>query len=436
MKLCNTVDRIAAYDSQTGHMNLSVVDDCHLANFLLITRVLLSYLDQEAAVDLLYDLIDTRKKSGEQVNRPFLECLCHDGVVGVCAGLCGDLPCLIPAKAFHVHEDSHQLRNGYGRVSIVQLEGNLLIQLCDIIVMFFIFCNCSLYACRNEEILLFQTQLFSFVMVVVRIQNLYDGFCKVFLLNRFVVITFVEGIQGEVLNSLCIPDGQRVYNIVVVSYDWHIVRNCVYRLIIFLYEVYASGSLIILLCYVSAKFYFFCVFRAFQLEWIAVFQPVVRYFYLITVADLLFEHTVFITDTAAVCRISQCSQGIQEACCQTAKTAVSKRRISLLVLQKVQVQFHLIKSFLYLFVCSQVNQVISQRTSHQELHGHIVQNLRILLIHCFLGFQPVVNNNVFYCVADCLVNFLLGSLFQIFSVQHFYVFFDTVLKNFFVELGV
>ena len=45
-------------------------------------------------------------------------------------------PCLIPAKAFYVHEDSHQLRNGYGRVSIVQLEGNLLIQLCDIIVMF------------------------------------------------------------------------------------------------------------------------------------------------------------------------------------------------------------------------------------------------------------------------------------------------------------
>ena len=87
MKLCNTVDRIAAYDSQTGHMNLSVVDHCHLADFLFITRVLLSYLDQEAAVDLLYDLIDTRKKSGEQVNRPFLECLCHDGVVGVCAGL-------------------------------------------------------------------------------------------------------------------------------------------------------------------------------------------------------------------------------------------------------------------------------------------------------------------------------------------------------------
>ena len=42
MKLCNTVDRIAAYDSQTSHMNLSVIDDCHLADFFLITRVLLS----------------------------------------------------------------------------------------------------------------------------------------------------------------------------------------------------------------------------------------------------------------------------------------------------------------------------------------------------------------------------------------------------------
>ena len=32
-------------------------------------------------------------------------------------------------------------------------------------------------------------------MVIVRIQNLYDGLCKVFLLNSFVVITLVEGIQ-------------------------------------------------------------------------------------------------------------------------------------------------------------------------------------------------------------------------------------------------
>ena len=321
-------------------------------------------------------------------------------------------------------------------MSIVQLEGNLLIQLCDIIVMFFIFCNCSLYACRNKEILLFQTQLFSFVMVVVRIQNLYDGFCKVFLLNRFVVITFVEGIQGEVLNSLCIPDGQRVYNIVVVSYDWHIVRNCIDRLVILLYKVYASGSFIVLLCHISAKFYLFCILRAFQLKWIAVFQPVIRYFYLITVANLLFEHTVLVTDTAAVRRISKGSQRIQKACCQTAKTAVSKSRISLLILQKVQVQSHFLESFLYLFVCSQVDQVISKCTAHQELHGHIVQNFRILFVHCLLGFQPVINNNIFYCIADCLVNLLLGSLFQVLSVQHFYILSHTVLKSFFFELGV
>ena len=167
-----------------------------------------------------------------------------------------------------------------------------------------------------------------------------------------------------------------------------------------------------------------------------MFQPVVRYFYLITVADLLFKHTVFVTDTAAVRRISKGSQRIQKACCQTAKTAVSKSRISLLILQKVQVQSHFLESFLYLFVCSQVDQVISKCTTHQELHGHIVQNFRILFVHCLLGFQPVINNNIFYCIADCLVNLLLGSLFQVLSVQHFYILSHTVLKSFFFELGV
>ena len=74
--------------------------------------------------------------------------------------------------------------------------------------------------------------------------------------------------------------------------------------------------------------------------------PVIGNLYLITVADLLFEHTVLVTDTAAVRRISKSSQRIQKACCQTAKTAVSKSRISLLILQKVQDQSHFLESFL------------------------------------------------------------------------------------------
>ena len=67
----------------------------------------------------------------------------------------------------------------------------------DIRMIFFITGYGTLYTCRYEEVLLFQTQLFTLNMVVVRVQNLYQVSCKVFLLNGFSVITFVKGIQLE-----------------------------------------------------------------------------------------------------------------------------------------------------------------------------------------------------------------------------------------------
>jgi len=102
-----------------SHLNLSVVDDCHLCNLLLVTRILLLNLNDETAVDLLNDLIDTRKQTGEQLDRPFLKCLCHDRVVRVSTGLCRNLPCFIPGQTVVIQKDSHQLCNRYGRMGIV-----------------------------------------------------------------------------------------------------------------------------------------------------------------------------------------------------------------------------------------------------------------------------------------------------------------------------
>ena len=63
MKLGNAVDRITGDDCQMGHLDLSVIDDRHLRDLILIARILLLNLEQEPAVDLLDDLIDTRKQS-------------------------------------------------------------------------------------------------------------------------------------------------------------------------------------------------------------------------------------------------------------------------------------------------------------------------------------------------------------------------------------
>ena len=55
----NTVHGIACRDRQMGHLHLSVVNDRHLADLLLITRIFALDLDDESAVNLLHDLINT-----------------------------------------------------------------------------------------------------------------------------------------------------------------------------------------------------------------------------------------------------------------------------------------------------------------------------------------------------------------------------------------
>ena len=63
VKLCNTVYREARSDCKVSHLNLSVVHDCHLADFLLIARIHGLNLLDKASVNLLDNLVYSRKKS-------------------------------------------------------------------------------------------------------------------------------------------------------------------------------------------------------------------------------------------------------------------------------------------------------------------------------------------------------------------------------------
>ena len=102
MEPCHTVDRKASHNGKMGHTHLSVVDDRHFADLFIVARVCPLDLLHKPAVDLLHDLVDTRKQTGEQLDGPFFQGLGHDGMVGVGAGLCGDLPGLIPFQVLLV----------------------------------------------------------------------------------------------------------------------------------------------------------------------------------------------------------------------------------------------------------------------------------------------------------------------------------------------
>ena len=337
------------------HLHLSIVDDRHLTDLLLYIHtgyiaVLLLDIKDESAVDLLYDLVDSRKQSGEQFDGPFLQCFRHNGVIGVSAGLGGDLPRFLPGQIIIIHQHTHQLCNRYRRMGIVQLERNLLIELMDIVMLSHVLLYSFLYGCGDEEVLLLQTQLFTCIVIVVGVQNLYDITCQVLLLYRLLVITLVKGIQLEALYRLRIPDTQGVYNAIAITHDGEIKRNRLNGLIALLGK-YVSAVLIGMHTDIATEFHNFRILRSAQFERITIHQPVIGNLYLITVADFLLEHTITITDTAAICRISQRCQGIQETCCQTSQSTVTQCCIRLLVLDQVQIQSQFFQSFRYGLIC-------------------------------------------------------------------------------------
>ena len=229
-------------------------------------------------------------------------------MVGVSHTFGGNFPCLIPAEAFLVHKDTHQLCHRDGRMSIVHLEDCLLIELPDVAVMLFIFLDRCLKAGGYEEVLLFQTQLLTCHMVIVRVKHLYDIAGKVLLLHCLLIITLVERVQTKVHNGLRIPDTKGVYDVVVVSQDRHIVGNRLNRLISLMDEAVGACSGIIFHTDISAEMYFLGIFRTAQFEGVSVLQPVIRNLNLESVLDLLLEHTVMITDAASVSTVVQCRQ--------------------------------------------------------------------------------------------------------------------------------
>ena len=430
---CNAVYRVACCNRQMCHLNLSVVDNRHLANLLLIARILRLNLQDKTAVDLFDDLVYTRQQSGEQLDRPFFQCLCHDGVVRISTGLRRYLPCLIPAKSFLIQKDTHQLCDCYSRMGVVQLECCLLIEFTDIFMALLIFFNCCLYTCRDEEVLLLQTQFLTCIVIIIRIKDIDDVLCQILLLNSLLIITLIEGIKMEIIDCLCIPYTQGVDDVVVVAEHRNIIWNRAYRLVALLNKIVSLVLLIILHTHIATEFYDLRILRTAQLKRVAILEPVIRYFHLITILDFLLEHTITVTDTAAVCRISKRCKRIEEARCQTAKAAVSKCSIRLLILNHIEVKAHLIQRFLYFLICTQVDQIISKRTPHQKLHGHVINRLRIIDLILLLRCQPVIDDIILHRIGNSLKQLLLCCFFDCFPVEGFHILLNALFELFLVK---
>ena len=191
VKLSNTVYISWSVCCKSCHMNNVAVNNAHLS-FHIFADALCSKLFLALVSDKANDVINFRNNLSHKVSRPFLKSLAEYCVVCISASLSCNFKCFVKVHILK-HKKSYKFRYAWYRVCIVKLNCIFFCKVAEIVAMLcFITAHNVLKWSRAEEILLFKSENFSFILVVVRIKNACNIFCIVLLKNSLVVTHVVK----------------------------------------------------------------------------------------------------------------------------------------------------------------------------------------------------------------------------------------------------
>ncbi len=394
--------------AQVAHANLAYItlfDDGELGLDGIVARPLgLHQLVQEAGVDLVNHLQMARQYFLEQADRPLLQRFRQQSVVGIRENLIADSPSGIPVQIFLVNQHPHQFRDGDSRVSIVELNGNLRGKVAEVTAMDpLVAAHDVLDGASTEEVLLDQTQLFTCIGLIVRIQHLGDGLGLGFLSLGVDVTTGVEHVPVEKLGGAGFPQTQDVDGMTAKTDHRNIPRHP-FNLATGVPYLFQAAIVTKHGLDVAIERHFLHRLGTADLPGVAIFTPGVRTLDLAAILDFLTEQTVFVVDTVTNRRIVQSGQRVDKAGSQTTQAAVAKCHVRLLFAQVGQFQTEFAQRLFASLVEGEVVQVVGSQSSHQEFSREIVNRTSIFLemsllsagqalVHLFIdsrssGFPP------------------------------------------------
>jgi hypothetical protein len=123
---CDTVDGVAADGRQVRHPDVLIAvlaDDRHPAEPVAVAGEPGAHLVEEPVIDFVDDLKVAGQRLGEHLQRPGLQRLRQQGVVGVAEGRDRDFPGFVPVQLALVGEQPHQLGDRDRRMGVVELQG-------------------------------------------------------------------------------------------------------------------------------------------------------------------------------------------------------------------------------------------------------------------------------------------------------------------------
>ena len=359
----DAVHRKAAHHAHVGHANLFIMDHRQLRPHLLIARPGFLHQQFKSVVNLFDYLHVARQQRLDQLLIPALQRFRHQSMVGVGEGFAGDGPRIVPAHLVLIKQHAQQLRDGDGRVGVVQLDHFIIRQLMQLVASQMVATQNIGHRAGALEVLLHQAQFFPRQMVVIRIQHLGQFFGVDTLLLRAQEIAVVEFGQVERMGMFRLPQAQRLRDVIAIAKHRQIpgfAGNHESRLPFAAFADFTADAYLHIQRFVVAE------------PRIAAASPVIRRFHLLTVSEGLTEQTVLVVQAVTGRRLADGGHRIQEAGRQTAQAAVAQRRIGLFFQQVGQLDVVRLQRLAHSFIPAQVEQVITGQATDQELHRNVV----------------------------------------------------------------
>ena len=148
---------------------------------------------------------------------------------------------------------------------------------------------------RTEEVLLFQSQFFASLGLIIRVKHTCDILGRLSFTDSSKVIAFIKLFQTKLIVRSRAPKSQVICVVSVVAWDRCIISLRNDKLAAQPFSLLLTSLLE--LSSVSTKPYCVNNIRSLNLPGIALFQPVIRYFNLLMVFNDLLKYTIVVPYT-------------------------------------------------------------------------------------------------------------------------------------------
>ncbi len=236
----------------------------------------------------------------------------------------------------------------------------------------------GLHGGRYQQILLAQPQPLSLDVVVGGVEHLGDDLGHGVALQSLGIVAPGESGHIEAVGGLGGPQHQGIHRLAVVAGDIHLVGHGHDGLEVQVLDPVLAAVLPAVDAAAEADFNGLALV-GYQPP-VAHVQPVIGELHLPAVHDLLLEDAELVADGVARHGQVQAGGGVQIAGGQTAQAAVAQTRVGLHLVQVVNVHAALLQSLGEHVLQAQIIQIVTQGGAHQELHGHIVHLLALVLL--------------------------------------------------------